>query len=60
MDNTNEYHLIADLEALKPIQRPDEMLQMAQQIAEQMEDRTQEDIEFWAEHLADEVSKATD
>ena len=54
------HQLIAGLEAFKPIQRPDEIMQMAQWVAEQMEERTQEDIESWAEHLADEVSKATD
>lgn len=54
------HQLIADLEALKPIQRPDEVMQMAQWVAEQIEERTQENIESWAEHLADEVSKATD
>ena len=38
----------------------DEMLLLARQIAEEMEDRSQEDIESWAENLDDEVSKATD
>lgn len=58
--NDDYLDIMADLETLKPIQRPDEMIQMAQSIVEQMEERTQENIESWAEHLADEVSKATD
>jgi len=34
--------------------------QLARQIAEQMEERSHEDIELWAEQLANEVSEATD
>ncbi len=34
--------------------------EIAQRIAEQMEERTREDIESWAEDLADEISKAGD
>lgn len=49
-----------DLEVFKPIQRPNEMFEMARQIGEQMEERSREDIESWAERLAEEVSKATD
>ena len=40
--------------------RPDEMFEMARQIGEQMEERSREDIEVWAEQLAEDVSKATD
>ena len=40
--------------------RPDEMFEMARQIGEQIEERSREDIESWAEDLAEEVSKLTD
>ena len=37
-----------------------EMIRLAAQVAEQIEERLREDIESWAEQLADDVSKAVD
>ena len=43
-----------------PLSRPVELLQMAETVANQIEQRKEEDIEKWAEQLSEDLSRLSD
>lgn len=53
--------LLLGLKKMQPLQRPKELLQMANKVASEIaQPKTPEDIEEWAEKLSDDLSKMTD
>lgn len=53
-------HLLSGFNNGIPLSRPVELLQMAEKVANQIEQRKEEDIDNWAEELSKELSKLSD
>ena len=53
-------NLLYDFKSGIPLSRPVELLQMAEKVANQIESKTEKDIDKWAEDLSNEISKLSD